>query len=81
MTEFGNRNVNLVRKDENGLKFHTIDITSRAMVASELYYLQPGDLVYVEPQKLKRLGFSQFPFALVFSTISTTLLLINFFSN
>ncbi len=81
LTEYGNRQVNLVRRDETGLKFHTIDITSRAMVASELYYLQPGDLVYVEPQKVKRLGFSQFPFALVFSTISTTLLLISFFSN
>jgi polysaccharide biosynthesis/export protein len=81
LTEYGNRQINLVRKDVNGLRFHTIDITSRAMVASELYYLQPGDLVYVEPHKVKRLGFSQFPFALVFSTISTTLLLISFFSN
>jgi len=81
LTEYGNRNVNLVRKTENGLDFHTVDITSRAMVSSEFYYLQPGDLVYVEPQKVKRLGFSQFPFALIFSTISTTLLLINFFNN
>ena len=81
LTDYGNRKVNLVRKSENGLDFHTVDITSRAMVSSEFYYLQPGDLVYVEPQKVKRLGFSQFPFALIFSTISTTLLLINFFSN
>lgn len=81
LTEYGNRKVNLVRKGENGLDFHTIDLTNRALVASELYFLQPGDLVYVEPQKVKRLGFSQFPFALIFSTISTTLLLINFFSN
>jgi hypothetical protein len=51
------------------------------MVGSGLYYLQPGDLVYVEPQKVKRLGFSQFPLSLIFSTIATTLLLINFFSN
>ncbi|MEE4178175.1 MAG: polysaccharide biosynthesis/export family protein [Bacteroides sp.] len=81
LTDYGNRKVNLVRKGEDGLSFHTIDLTSRAMVSSELYYLQPGDLVYVEPQVAKRLGFSQFPFALIFSTISTTLLLISFFNN
>lgn len=80
LTEYGNRKVNLVRKGEDGLDFHTVDLTSRTMVSSEYYYLQPGDLVYVEPQKVKRLGFSQFPFALIFSTISTTLLLISFFN-
>lgn len=81
LTDFANRRVNLVRQEASGLKFHTVDLTSRHMVNSELFYLQSGDLVYVEPHKVKRLGFSQFPFALIFSTISTTLLLINFFSN
>ncbi len=81
LTDFANRKVNLVRQEASGLKFHTVDLTSRQMVSSELFYLQPGDLVYVEPQPVKRLGFSQFPFALIFSTISTTLLLISYFSN
>ena len=81
LTDYGNRKINIVRRHEDQMLFHTIDVTSRQAVASEWYYLQPGDVVYVEPQKVKRLGFSQFPFALIFSTISTTLLLINFFSN
>lgn len=79
LTDYGNRKINIVRRREDQMLFHTIDVTSREAVASEWYYLQPGDVVYVEPHKVKRLGFAQFPFAVIFSAISTTLLLINFF--
>ena len=80
LTDFGNRNVNVVRRTAEGVTFNAIDITSREAAASEFYYLQPGDLVYVQPHRVKRLGFAQFPFAVVFSAVSTTLLLINFFN-
>ena len=80
LTDYGNRNVNVVRRSAEGSTFATIDITSRNAVSSELYYLQPGDLVYVEPLRAKRAGFAQFPFSVVFSAITTTLLLINFFN-
>ncbi len=79
LTDFGNRNILIVRQTDNGLRFSTLDITDRAAVSSELFYLQPNDLVYVEPSITKRFGFAQFPFGVVFSLISTTLLLINFF--
>jgi polysaccharide biosynthesis/export protein len=78
LTDYANRNIHLVRRSENGLKFHRLDITDRLAFNSELYYLQPNDLIYVEPLLAKRFGFAQFPFAVFFSAISTTLLLINF---
>ncbi len=78
LTDYGNRNVVVVRHTDNGLSFSRVDITDRAAVTSELYYLHPNDLVYVEPLVAKRFGFAQFPFAVVFSGISTALLLINF---
>ncbi|MBW6479187.1 MAG: polysaccharide biosynthesis/export family protein [Bacteroidales bacterium] len=81
MTDYGNRQVNIVRQTDQGATFATLDVTDSKAVASEFYYLQPNDMVYVEPHKVKRLGFAQFPFAVVFSAISTTLLLINFFGN
>jgi len=81
MTDYGNRQVNIVRQTDQGATFATLDVTESKAVASEFYYLQPNDIVYVEPHKVKRLGFAQFPFAVVFSAISTTLLLINFFGN
>jgi polysaccharide biosynthesis/export protein len=78
LTDYGNRNVHVVRRSDVGSIFATIDITNRNAVSSELYYLQPGDLIYVEPLPAKRAGFAQFPFGVVFSAITTTLLLINF---
>ena len=80
LTDYGNRNILVARHTDDGLIFNRIDITDRAAVSSELYYLQPNDLVYVEPSVAKRFGFAQFPFAVVFSAISTTLLLISFFN-
>lgn len=80
LTDYGNRKVNVIRRTADTTTFATIDITSRHAVSSELYYLQPGDLVYVEPLPAKRAGFAQFPFSVVFSAITTTLLLINFFN-
>lgn len=78
LTDYGNRNVNIVRRTFDGSSFATIDITSREAVSSEYFFMQPGDLIYVEPLPAKRAGFAQFPFGVVFSAISTTLLLINF---
>ncbi len=80
LTDYGNRDILVVRHTDNGLNFNRINITDRAAVSSEFYYLQPNDLVYVEPLTAKRFGFAQFPFAVLFSAISTTLLLINFFN-
>jgi polysaccharide biosynthesis/export protein len=78
LTDYGNRNIHLMRRTADGLQFHRLDITDRLSVSSELYYLQPNDLIYVEPLLAKRFGFAQFPFAVFFSAISTTLLLISF---
>ncbi|MFW5706569.1 MAG: polysaccharide biosynthesis/export family protein [Bacteroidota bacterium] len=81
LTDFGNRNITIVRQTPNGATFGELNLNDANIIASEYYYMHPNDIIYVEPYKIKRLGFSQFPFGLVFSTISTTLLLINFFSN
>jgi len=81
LTDFGNRNINIIRHGREGVRFSTIDITSRQAVSSEFFFLQPGDLVYVEPMRIKRLGFARFPFGEIFSAISTTLLLLNFLRN
>lgn len=78
LTDYGNRNIHLVRRTDEGLSFYRLDITDRRAVTSELYYLQPNDIIYIEPLLAKRFGFATFPFGVFFSAISTTLLLISF---
>jgi polysaccharide export outer membrane protein len=81
LTEFANRSkVALIRQVAGGSQVHYIDLNSEQLLSSKYYYLQPNDIVYVAPLGYKRWGLgSVFPWALIFSSISTALLLINYF--
>jgi len=80
MTSFARRDqVILIRKTSHGSKTKRLDLNDVSILESEYYYIQPNDILYAPPVKGKNFAFAQFPYALIFSTISTTLLLINFF--
>jgi len=81
ISEFGNRNkVAVIRQAKGGSQVHYIDLTSDKILSSDYYYLQPNDIIYVSPLGYKRWGLgSTFPWAIVLTSISTTLLLINYF--
>jgi len=80
LTDFANRNkVALIRSTKGGSKVYYLDLTSDKILTSEFYYLMPDDVIYVSPLKIKQWGFSAFPYAVVFTAISTALLLINYF--
>jgi len=82
INDFGNRRaVKLIRETPSGKQVSTIDLTDPQLITSRNYYILPHDVLYVEPTT-KIYGRKTMPFgtgfSLVFSTISTTLLLINF---
>lgn len=53
-TDFGNRKrVRLIRETEKGFKTFWFDFTDPKVVSSENFYLQPNDVVYIEPLKAK----------------------------
>jgi len=80
MTNFAKRDqVILVRETQSGTKTKKLNLNDISILESEYFYIQPNDIIYVPPLKGKNFAFVQFPYALVLSTISTTLLLINFF--
>ena len=57
LTLLANRNeVLLIRQYENGQKIHTVDLTTRSLVYSPFYYIQPNDQLYVPPLKIRELG-------------------------
>ncbi|MCK9616610.1 MAG: polysaccharide biosynthesis/export family protein [Lentimicrobiaceae bacterium] len=77
---FAQRNkIILVRETEKGSKVFNVDITKKNVLESEYYYLKPNDIVYVQPMNSKTWTFESFPYAVVLSTLTTTLLILQYF--
>jgi len=69
----------IVRKSEKGSTIYRVNLLNTGILESPAYYLQPGDIIYVEPMNSKNYAFTAFPYALIFSTITTTLLILSYF--
>ncbi len=55
MTDFGNRtNVKLIREEEGISKTYVIDFTDKNITSSPYYYMQQNDVLYVEPDMIKK---------------------------
>lgn len=55
LTIYGQReNITVVRSKKGVATPITIDLTKKSIFDSEVYYLQPNDIVYIEPNKLKK---------------------------
>lgn len=80
LTNFANRNrVVLIRNGEKGALLHRIDLTKDDILSSDYFFLQPNDIVYVEPLRGKQFAFADFPYAILLSTISTSILIMQYF--
>lgn len=80
-TDFANRKeVVITRKTgSDSLLVDRIDLTNKDVLSSPYYYMQPGDQLYFEPLKAKQYGFTNFPYSLVLSIISTSLVVYTLF--
>jgi len=70
---YGDRaNVKIIRQLDNGTVIKTFDIRSEDIVNSEFYYIQPNDIIYIQPLSRKFLGLNSFGavFAVTSSLIS-----------
>lgn len=79
MTIYANRNkILIIRERENVIYRHRIDITSPDVQASKYYNIQPNDVVYVEPLKRRIWGYTEIPFGLIFSMLSSTIIILGY---
>jgi len=80
ITYYGNReNILVLRATKDGSKAFRVDVTDNELVASEAYYIQPNDIIYVEPLKttLFRVRTADYLFYLTaFTSVLTTFVLI-----
>lgn len=80
MTTYANRNqVQILRKTSAGTEVHYIDLTRKDFLNSPYFMLKPNDIIYVSPLNSRNFAFDQFPYVIVLSVVTTTLLLLNYF--
>lgn len=79
VTIYGNKPRSfIIRETKKGRIKIPFDLTSIDILNSEAYYIQPNDIIYIEPIRNKSFRQNLPNIALLFSSISTTILVINF---
>ena len=72
------QDVLVVRNTPGGSKTYSLDLNSKAALASDAYYLQPGDVVFLQPGRNKGLQ-QKLPLAgVIVGSVSAILLLLNY---
>ena len=69
----------LIREKTNGTSTYTVDLTSKNLLMSEAYYLQPNDMIYIKPGKNKHVEINSTSYSLLLTTVTTLLLVYNIF--
>jgi polysaccharide export outer membrane protein len=46
----------LIRQYDGGMKIHQVNLNDRALLASEFFFIQPNDILYLEPMKIRQFG-------------------------
>jgi polysaccharide biosynthesis/export protein len=69
-------NVLVMRNTNAGTKSYRLDLTSGRVLANPVYYLQPNDVVYAGPAKVKALELNSPTISLIISTLSFLLIIL-----
>lgn len=82
LTDFAKRNkVAIIRQTDKGSEIHRINMNDKRILESDYYYLLPNDIVYAEPIKAKSFVGTTFPYGLMFTVLSTILLIYTLITN
>ena len=46
----------IIRQYDGGTKIHQINLNDRQLLASPYYFIQPNDILYLEPMKIRQIG-------------------------
>jgi len=75
------KNTIVKRHDGNKVVTLEVDLTDSSVYSSDAFYLQPNDLVYIPPSKLKRRQVNVQTYSMVLSTISVLLVSVTLITN
>lgn len=74
----------IMRQYPDGVKIHEVDVTDRSFIETPQFFLQPDDLIYVPPLKIREVGSGDTfldTFATIITVISGTALIISIVTN
>lgn len=69
------KRVRLIRNDGETPQMLIIDTTDERIMYSPFYYVKPGDIIYVEPRRLKQWSLSSIPLSFAMTFVSASLLI------
>lgn len=72
------RNVLVIRPTSNGDKSYRLDLTKKEVLNSEVFYLLPNDVIYIEPDKYKNFGLNSTVYSMALSAITTSILILTY---
>lgn len=79
VSNFGNRQkVLIIREEGDHRSKYMIDLTSTSLLSSPYYMVKSNDVIYIEPLKRKKWGMSEFPWDLLLSTVSLSIVVLTF---
>lgn len=79
VTDFAQiNNVMIIRPTENGKEVFKINLNSKSSLLSDGYYLQPNDVVIVQPSRGKNQQLNIPQYSLILTSLSVVLLLLNY---
>ncbi len=76
--------VQIIRQYPDGVRIHEVNVTDRKLLSSPYYFLQPNDIIYVPPLKIRELGTGETglsTFSSIVGVISGTALIISLINN
>lgn len=76
---FGNREkVLIIREEGDHRSKYEIDLTDNNLLSSPYYMVKSNDIIYIEPLKRKKWGMAEFPWELLLSAVSLTIVVLTF---
>lgn len=80
-TGFANKsNIKIVHQTPEGSQIVRVNLNEADILSSPEYYLKPNDIIYVEPLKLKKYGFTSVPYSTIMSAVSLLITCLTFVS-
>jgi len=69
----------VVRRTPTGSKSYRLDLSDKKMLASEAYFLQPNDVIYVNSDRMKNIRLTMPTYSFLLTSLTTIVIMLQYF--